>query len=95
MSLVDVQGHDLLKQLVEHLVGVGHYQCALVQVGDDLDRHVGLAGAGRPDHHGQAGVALRDVLGVWAPVDGQEGFHGQDSRTVYHVVTARLVVFDV
>lgn len=32
MPLVDVDGHDLLKQLVQRLIGVCHQQSALLRI---------------------------------------------------------------
>ena len=59
MPLVHVQSHDLLEELVQSLVGVGDDEGpllgeAVVDVGDDLHGHVGLARAWRAHDHGEA-----------------------------------------
>ena len=48
MSLIDINSHNLLKQLVECLIRVSHQQCPLVrivmiEIGNDLNCHVSLS----------------------------------------------------
>ncbi len=55
MSFVNVQCDDLLKELVERLIAVSDNQRALlrevvVNVGDDLDSHIGLTRSRRSNN---------------------------------------------
>ena len=55
VALQHVAFHDFAEQVVQSRVAVGHDQGLLgrvvvVQIGDDLHRHVRFTGAGRPNH---------------------------------------------
>mmetsp|Transcript_18248 Transcript_18248/g.54579 ORF Transcript_18248/g.54579 Transcript_18248/m.54579 type:complete len:811 (+) Transcript_18248:1013-3445(+) len=61
VALRDVQGHDLLEQIVQRLVGMSHEHDLLVgeiveQKVHHLHGRVGLARAGRSDHHSEARI---------------------------------------
>ena len=64
VPLVHVALHDLFKQVVQRLVRVRDQQRAVirvlaVQVDHDLHGHIGLARAGRSDHHREPDVSAR------------------------------------
>ena len=84
--LLNVQRHDLLKQLIQRLVRVRDNQRALVrviviQIRDNLHCHVRFARARRSHHHGQARLHARaDGLDL----RGREG-HRVAARQVLRV----------
>nr|CAD7406124.1 unnamed protein product [Timema cristinae] len=77
MSLINVQSHDLLKQLVERLVGVSDNESPLsgevvVQVGDYLDRYVCLTCTWGTHHERQSRLHARtnSLHLCWCEGDG-------------------------
>mmetsp|Transcript_4978 Transcript_4978/g.14810 ORF Transcript_4978/g.14810 Transcript_4978/m.14810 type:complete len:588 (+) Transcript_4978:1180-2943(+) len=70
VALLDVAFHDLLEEVVEGRVRVGHNQRLLVrevvvEVCDDLHRNIGLACTWRPHDHGESlAHAAADGLGL-------------------------------
>ena len=79
MSLIHIKGNDLLKKLVQGLVGMRNNQSPLVgevsiDICNDLHSHVRLARARRTNDQSEAGLHTRaNGLHLWDEKDGKRG----------------------